>query len=551
MGCGASAKSSEQPTAGKYATTLDSQDPEVRAKGVASAGLQTVAIRDSGGRPLVRALVDPSEHVQREAIETLDKLGKDGAEAVAPGLGEHARTGDLRVRMQAVAVLERIGVYAPQFSTPHLLDAAGDELFQVGEAAAIALSRTSDANAVRPLVRNLATEIHKMICDRRARDEAKKRLQALGSLALLELTSMLRDGDPETKQVAAQGLMSLQPGIADPAVPALIQALGDAKPEVRSAAAMTLGFLSESAAAPAVPELARLIHEEGAANSPCYILALRQLGQAATPAVPTLRETMRNTEADALLLSQMAEVLGNVGAAALPAIPELALVCGHRDPIASEKARAVLVGLGDAAKPMLEELRNDEDVQIRMGVVASFASLSHVEHLLQALDDSSWEVRRVAASGLGDLGVADVPGAKELGNVVASHQREPEDRVAAAQCLRCLRAGAAPAISQLVKVLMDDMAALHIPDQSQVQIAVAYTLGATGEEGGPAVPALVRALGSTNPALRTAGGQALAELCKHVPAAQEVWDRLPAQLAGPWFDPLEADETAQPIEATV
>merc|ERR1719433_933314 len=98
---------------------------------------------------------------------------------------------------------------------------------------------------------------------------------------------------------------------------------------------------------------------------------------------------------------------------------------------------------------------------------------------------------------------------------------------------------------------MNDMVALDILDRSRVQLAAAYALGATGEEGGPAVPALVRALGSTNPALRTAGGQALAELCKHVPAAQEVWDRLPAQLAGPWFDPLEADETAQPIEATV
>jgi len=550
MGCGASATSSEPPSAGKYAAMVESEDPDVRVKGV--AGLRTVDIPESGGKPLVRALVDPNEQVQREAMQTLDKLGKDGAELVAPGLGEQAKSGDTRVRMQAVAVLEKVGGYAPDLSTPHLLEAADDELFQVSEAAAIALGRTSNANAVRPLVRSLSTEVRKMICDRRARDEAKRKLQALGSLALLELTSMLRDGDSETKQEAAQGLMSLPPGMADPAVPALIQALSDARPEVRSAAATTLGFLSESAAAPAVPELARLIRTEGAVKSPCYILALRQLGQAAAPAVPALREAMRTNDADPLLLSQMAEVLGNVGAAALPAIPELALICGHRDPIASEKALFVLVGLGDAAKPMLEELCSDEDVQMRMGVVAAFASLGHVDHLHEALHDSNWEVKKVAATGLGELGICDVPGAKALGDVVTNLDTAIEERVAAAQCLRCLRVGAAPVMPQLVEVLMNDtVAALDVSDRSQIQVAVAYALGGTGEEGAPAVPALVRALGSVDPALRIEGAQALAELSKDVAAAQEVWDRLPARLEGPWHDPLEAAEMHTPlVEAT-
>jgi len=127
---------------------------------------------------------------------------------------------------------------------PALLQALGDEAEDVRKAAARALGRIGDRQAVPPLIQALGDE------DEDVRSAAAKALGRIGDpRAVPVLIQALGDGDEDVRKAAAEALG----GIGDrQAVPALLQALGDENWRVRSAAAEALGRIGDRRAVPSL-----------------------------------------------------------------------------------------------------------------------------------------------------------------------------------------------------------------------------------------------------------------------------------------------------------
>jgi hypothetical protein len=167
--------------------------------------------------------------------------------------------------------------------------------------------------------------------DPAARRQAVLGLGALGERAgeaVPALAKVLReDGDPATRGEAARALANMAPA-SRAAVPALAQALGDDEPRVRMHAALALAGL-RGEARPAVPALARALDDEanrtdlGAFSLTIQEAAALALGRAGgDEAAPALARALRPDRPEGLRRAA-ARALGEAGAAARPAVPQL------------------------------------------------------------------------------------------------------------------------------------------------------------------------------------------------------------------------------------
>ncbi|AMK10284.1 HEAT repeat domain-containing protein [Pseudodesulfovibrio indicus] len=164
----------------------------------------------------------------------------------------------------------------------------------------------------------------------------------------------------------------------------------------------------------------------------------------------------------------------------------IAALLGSPDPAERSMGLSVLAGRGQDALPGLIRAMTDPSARIRRGAVIGVAlqpapALAD-DGLLRALRDDDATVRSLAAHTLARIGE---PVAGDLAALLG----DPDDkvRVAAALALSRMGTGAIPALCS----------ALDSPDPA-VTAKAAWLLGALGSDGLPAVPALTRALGTSD-----------------------------------------------------
>ncbi|MCE5228347.1 HEAT repeat domain-containing protein [bacterium] len=160
--------------------------------------------------------------------------------------------------------------------------------------------------------------------------EAMQALGAIGSpaaeAAMPELLDALYDPDSQIRYWAVKNLA----GIGRPrstVLPLLVRMLNDNDDEIRRAAAEGLGALGP-AAAPVLPQLLETYRDDPHGVSRDLIWPIAQIDQ--TAALPLLIEGVNDPE-KGNIRRLYAEILGDMGPAAAPAIPALAIAVANRE----------------------------------------------------------------------------------------------------------------------------------------------------------------------------------------------------------------------------
>ena len=341
-------------------------------------------------RPLVQALLDPSEARRVAAARALATLAEAGAVA-APALVRALDDPSHAVRVAAAWALGDIGTGGTS-AVPRLraLLEDPDPLLRAG--AAHALGEIGDA--AKPAVR--------------------------------QLIARFADGDEHVRWSAADAVGKLKPGTGD--LPPLLRLLTDAPGPGRGLAAEALGRIGPEARA-AVPELIETAFDTRADVRWRAVWALGRMGPAAAAAVPLLRRTLQDPD----LRWRAAEALGGIGPGAVDSLPDLVALL--RDPSSSVRWRAAsaLGAIGSRqAAPGLAGVVQDSAENVRLAAVTSLLQVNadgpRVERaFLEASHDPDSRVRARAVRGVRRLGLAS----DEARAAIALATRDPDEGVRA------------------------------------------------------------------------------------------------------------------------
>lgn len=295
------------------------------------------------------------------------------------------------------------------------------------------------------------------------------------------------------------------------AVPALARYLGGNDRDLRERAALCLGSVREHTDLTVAlsPLIENLKSENGEVRAVSTRL-LGQLGAAASPALPALVEILRGSNRDAQ--EAACSAIQQLGIWMAPVMPMLTECLRDECTFVRVGAAEALGQLGARAAPalpaMLECLKDPEPQACQAAVVAlgqiGVTALSLVPSLAEHLRDEREHVRRAAATVLGQLAShssAAIP-------VFVECLVDERDFVCctAAEALGRCGAHAATAVPNLVK-------RLERPGASrEVQVAVISALADLGEHAVWAVPALIRCLDHEDAAVHGAGVEALGSI---------------------------------------
>jgi len=471
--------------------------------------------------PLIHALCDDSDHIRREAAETLGQIGDP--RAIKPLI---TALHDASVRVEAGEALVSIGDSAVEPLIRELLE--GD--MPARRTAAEALGRIGSGQAVMPLIAAITADddgLRRKAADALvaigepsieplirlfAEDDdvhltAALALERIGSPAIQPLCDALRDADSRLRVGSAEVLDRLGwspsndtekayyliakehwTGLAregTPAVGPLVRALSDCSDDIREGAAGALSRIGE----PAVTDLIAALADDS--RGPHAARVLEQIGSAAVaPLIAVLAgDTLR---------PPASQVLAAIGT---PAIAQLVAALG-KEGIGKPAAR-VLAAIGEPSiGPLIDALGAGEE-STRAGAAEALLlqGKSAVGQLINALGAADEDVRMGAAGILTGVGAAAIPDLEEsltdrqfrvrlgaaevLGRMGWKPARE-ENRIryliAKEQWTELARVGA-PAVELLIQALND-------PDED-IRMGVAAALGMIGR---PAVAPLIIAL---------------------------------------------------------
>lgn len=127
-------------------------------------------------------------------------------------------------------------------------------------------------------------------------------------------------------------------------------------------------------------------------------------------AVPILKEELKNE--DVMIRFYTAQTLSGIGPPAVEAIPDLLIALGDKNVCVGGFAAHALATIGgkSVVPSLIDALKNKENAQIRGFAAAALELVGKeaepsIPHLIEALSDKEWFVRRNSASALGKIGV--------------------------------------------------------------------------------------------------------------------------------------------------
>lgn len=217
-------------------------------------------------------------------------------------------------------------------------------------------------------------------------------------------------------------------------------------------------------------------------------------------AVPQLITALGDSRGE--VRRRAAYAAGEIGPEAKAAVPALVRVLGDH-----EARPTAIVAIGrigpEAAQALLKEVREGSDVS-RAAAAAALGKLGPavVPQLVEALGSGEVRMQRAAAGALAAIGPAAKAAVPALVEALKS-------------CDRPLRLGATDAIWRIDRQRPELIGALIglLRDRfPAMQLQAARRLGARGADAGPAVPALVRLLGSNDDRLRVTVEEALEKI---------------------------------------
>jgi HEAT repeat protein len=291
---------------------------------------------------IAEALESDKALTRAAAAYALNKIGPDAA-AATPKLLEVLKDDDELVRALATSTLAQVGLdenvlitvltAAIQNESGLVKDVAADALVKIGAEAVPALGNVLKSKSANSLAKQVAATL---IGDINQADE-------LGDAALQSaipiLAETLGDGDSDVRKAAAKSLGDFGP-LADVAIPALSRALLGENSGVSQTAATSLMKIGQQSvpgltealdsdntltrlyAADAIwtltkdsslilPTLVSVLSEGDVETRELAALGLTYLGRQALPAVPAVRNLMRNDNRRAVNIAQLALMILN------------------------------------------------------------------------------------------------------------------------------------------------------------------------------------------------------------------------------------------------
>jgi HEAT repeat protein len=308
---------------------LSSGSPRVRRVAATALGLL-----GASGRPTVGALeglLSDEAPVAAAAATALGRIGPAAA-VVVPALVRSLEHSDARVRAAAARAL---GDLAPASSpsAPALVIALQDSEPPVRDAARHGLSRLGPAAV--PLLLDAFPRVEPDV-----RTTVRRLLLSMPREAAPELALGLGDARDEVREVAAESLEAIGAG-AVAVVPRLVDALLDPSDTVRRWAMLALARIG----AGAIESLTRALREGPAELRQPAVRTLAAMGAAAAPAVPDLAAALRAESTSDDLKLEVVRTLRAIGPASRSAVP--ALRTATESVVLRAEAEEVLASLGE------------------------------------------------------------------------------------------------------------------------------------------------------------------------------------------------------------
>jgi HEAT repeat protein len=282
-----------------------------------------------------------------------------------------------------------------------------------------------------------AARLSAIVADARADAERRevaawalgRRGEASAAAAPALARALRADPDAGVRAAAARALGYI-PGAVAPAAAALVGALGDAAQGVRWAAAQALAAQPLRAPDGAVARLVPVLSSRDPYVRGFAVWSLGELGAAAEPAVPALVAALRDEDD---VPGVAAQALAKIGPAARAAVPALLEVLGRDDARRRWNAAGALGRIGPgarAATPALAAALRDGDARVRAQAALALGRIGAatevvVPALAAALRDESEDVRAQAARALGRLGPGAIPAIARLNGAL----RDGDERV--------------------------------------------------------------------------------------------------------------------------
>lgn len=211
-----------------------------------------------------------------------------------------------------------------------------------------------------------------------------------------ELLQQLTGKNRQVREEAARALGE----VGDKqAVPQLVQALSDKYTKVREATAWALGCIGDERAA---PHLVQVLGDPSVRVRSEAVKALSQIGPAAVPHVVQALDDERWE-----VRERAASALGRIGDPS--ALPQLVQTLNDRKDAVRTAAASALGQLGDkrTVPHLVQALDSKGNSHWWAG--QALARLDALTELVQALDDKRSQVREGAVRGLSEMGEAGIP----------------------------------------------------------------------------------------------------------------------------------------------
>jgi HEAT repeat protein len=329
--------------------------------------------------PLVAALADGDEDVREAASKALAKIGEPAVEPLVAALKhEHWSARE--------AAANALGGIADARALEPLVETLQDESRSVRWSAARALGKIGDAWAVKPLIAALKDE------DSDVRRGAAGALGKIGDARAVKplIAALTREGQKWTvRSDAAKALGEMGD---EQAVEPLVAALRDERQYVRTSAAESLGKLGDRRA---VEPLIATLEDEESWVAMHAIKALGEIGdaQAVEPLITLLKHDSWQVRGDA------ARALGRIGDRR--AVEPLIAALKDEDSSVRGAAEWALKEIGwqpdESQAAAVYVSKREWDKCVELGAAA-------VGALVSALSDASADVREAAAATLDQLG---------------------------------------------------------------------------------------------------------------------------------------------------